>query len=270
MPNEQQLDTVVQSLPTVATLALIGLLVLGLILWLMGRKLARPACIISGLVLGGLAGFAIANRLSDQGSYVLPLTLGAAIAGALLAALLFRVWMGLSCAVLLALVAPAASLVWQGSTPIFDLQPAQVALTEAEASPPSDNGATAPPTAESALAAITQRLRQGYEAAAEVVRNWWDDLAPATRSLVIGASVIGAIIGLLLGLILPNTAAIFESALVGAMLIFFAGRTLLREHLPEQTAWLPATPRAMLVTLGLITILGLLIQWTLFRKAADK
>jgi len=34
--------------------------------------------------------------------------------------------------------------------------------------------------------------------------------------------------------------------------------------------WLPHTPRQTLVALGLITSLGVLIQWTLFHKQADK
>ena len=61
-----------------------------------------------------------------------------------------------------------------------------------------------------------------------------------------------------------------QSAVIGAILLFLAGRQLLLYHLPEQMGWLPATPRGTVLTIGLITAAGLAIQWALFRRQADK
>ena len=68
-------------------------LMVGVALWLLGRRLARPACAVCGLVLGGLGALAVAQELDDGGLAMAWITLGA-VAGFLLAFMTFKVWMG--------------------------------------------------------------------------------------------------------------------------------------------------------------------------------
>ncbi len=248
-------------------------LLLGLTLWLSGKRLARPACAVSGLLLGGLGGWWIGNQISDTGSLLLPIMVLAAIIGALLAAFLFRIWMGLSGAILLAVLVPAASLVWLGTTP----QTAQN-TQEIEQSPVDQDEQTtlddvielADGGVQGIWSKMTEAGRETYDQQAQLLRTWWDELGGAGRSLVMISALIGAGFGLLLGLIQPHFSASIQSAVIGAILIFFTGRQLLTSYLPDQTTWLPVSARGTLLTIGLITLAGLAIQWMLFHKRADK
>lgn len=299
------MQTVMLVLPTIG---LIVVALVGLVLWMMGKRIARTACAICGLVLGAIGGFVLARAMSDQGAMLLPLVIGGALAGALLAGLLFRVWIALSGAVLLALVAPAAVLVWQG-TPVEPIAPEQGSAETAEQ--PAEGEAVDLPTsitdafresmkgdlpfgtneteqpaaetgaADDAEAADGADMAQVMEAAAEAARawyeqqlalvsEWWSQLGSATRGTIYTTAAIGAGVGLLLGLLLPYVAASLESALVGSLLLLLAGRELTALHAPEAAAWFPQSPRMVVVWLGLITILGFAIQWTVFGRRADR
>ncbi|NBC10839.1 MAG: hypothetical protein GVY24_03775, partial [Planctomycetes bacterium] len=109
MPDSQQMENAAAALDSAQQalngaeaalpLAVLGLFVLmviiGLVLWLLGGALAKAACVVSGLVLGGVGGWLIGAALADQGAYVLPLVIGGSIIGALLAGLLFRIWVAI-------------------------------------------------------------------------------------------------------------------------------------------------------------------------------
>ena len=96
-------------------------LVVGLVLWLFGGRLASKGVMLTGFVLGGLGAMGAAALWTREGPWLLGLGIGGAVAGVLLAWLLFRIWVALSAAVLLALVVPAATLVWDGAGPPISL-----------------------------------------------------------------------------------------------------------------------------------------------------
>lgn len=263
----QQIEAVGQTLSMITlTIALgFGALV-GLMLWLFGHKLARPACVISGLVLGGLGGLVIGETLAEKGAMLLPLIIGGAIVGALLSALLFRIWMAVTGSVLLAVVALATAIAWAG-TP----QPTVPLLDDAreiEASLGTIEQAITN-TVKSPLESFREALHTKLEQGGLELRQWWKDLNSRTQSVLISTAAAAGLTGFFLGLIVPNIAASLQTALVGALLIFSCITELLTVHL-VQTTWLPHTPRSAILTMGLITIVGLLIQWTLFRKKTDK
>ena len=307
MDDPQEVKSVLEGASSLAPV-LFGLaMVVGLAVWLLGRKLARPMCAVSGVVLGGLGGLMLGEMLQEQGAFVIPLVIGAGIGGGLLATLLFRVWMGLSGAVLLALVVPAAVLIWQG-TPLdaAATQPAEdteqtddQAESQAEkqreqarqqreaadADAPSGEDADSEdtgPTAKDLIPAEARRqLSEKIGEAREVARTWydqqkdrlgawWDGLGGSGRMVLYVAAAVGAFVGLTLGLTVPYTAAAVQSALVGAILLLLPARELAHHYAGPVADWLPHTPRQTLVALGLITGLGVLVQWTLFHKQADK
>ena len=82
------------------------------------------------------------------------------------------------------------------------------------------------------------------------------------------SAAAGAGVGLVLGLLVPLVAVSIQAAVVGSALLFFAGRGLLLSYAPAAGVWLPVDRRGVLLTLALLTLLGVLVQWGLRRRAA--
>jgi len=279
--DADQLNDIIQQLPPVGMVAMIVGLGVGLVLWLLGRRLLRAGVVISGLILGGLAGLLLGESLADEGAYVLPMVIGGGISGALLAWLLFRVWMALSGAVIVALVVPAIMIVWQGvPTPELPTTTDFRDRLQLQMEGPPSLGETFEidqPQEEQASQGrimtffndIMAVLRQLYINEVEDIQNWWDQQPTTTRNTLMAAAGIGAIIGLLLGLLLPNISAAGQSSLAGALLIVFTGRALLSHFATDQMQWL-YNARPLIITIGLITVLGVLLQCTWLSRKADK
>ena len=291
--------------------------VVGFVLWLIGRSIAKPACVVSGLVFGGIAGLVFGTIWNLDGLMLLPLIVGCGIVGALLSGLLFRVWMGVSGAVILAVLAPICMFVWQGAdvvivpTPNDSAEPAKSQSSEVWILP-GKNGQDSKTVAvdgngdltellkktvstikvqnvemdqsadEGDIASASNELIKGatakfFEAfnglrdkASEQITSWWDARSDSEKMSIGIASAIGAIVGFLFGLIAPYWAASLESALAGGILMLLPGINLVKAYLPSYEGYVPGSPRAILVFLGLITVIGILIQWTIFRRSADK
>jgi len=298
--GQEQLQEMLEKLGSVGVVLPLVTLLVGLGLWLLGRKLARPACVFSGLVLGGIGGLVVGEAFSDSGGLVLPMVIGAAIAGALLSALLFRVWMAISGAVIFGLVASSAVLLWQGSAEGGAAEAGALTTLSSEASETEDDGEitlTIPnevineairDLASSAIEGVqegtTSELSLDSETAKQVgssiiealrglaeyyrgeLADWWSKAGTGVRGSAAGLGLIAALIGLLLGLIWPYTAASVQSAVAGSVLMLFSSFSLLAQLMPEHLGWLPATPNRVLMCLGLITIVGLALQWIFFAR----
>jgi hypothetical protein len=304
------LSELLQSMPAVWTLVLAALLVVGLVLWVFGGKMAKAGVMVSGFVLGGLCAMALAAALGEPGEaglggsglWIMAIGIGGALAGLLLAALLFRVWMGATAALLLAAVVPAAAMVWQGNAPpLSAVRGTQTAALDAMGAGESDPTAEAireqveqfrasvhgdeaadPESADTAMSAeqladalfdqeqFRDELAGVWSQQVEEVKAWWRDLPAGQRRFLLAGSAVGGVVGLILGLIVPLIAAAVQSALVGGILILFAGRALLLQYVPAAAGVMPDSWRGVLLSLGLITLLGILIQWSLRAKKDDE
>lgn len=310
----QNFAELMQAMPAAWTLLLGVALVLGLVLWCFGGRLAEKGAMITGFVLGGLGAAALAAGLSsgavpvgggaeavaestsNNGLWVLAIGIGGALAGVLLAWLLFRFWMAATAAVLLAAVVPIAAMIWTGNPPpLSSIQNAQEVTLDALGAGESDPEAQRlreralldAATSESALSGTAKEkavaaadalfdrekfsadLQSVWRQQIEEVKVWWQDMEPGPRRFLMAGAGIGALVGLALGMILPTVAASLQTAMVGALLILFAGRTLLLKYVPGSEGLMPGSWRGVLLSLGLITLLGVLIQWTLRKKKAD-
>ena len=302
--NQAPLQEMLGQLGSIGVLLPAVALVAGLLLLILGSKLARPMCTFSGLVLGGFGGLMIGEALADQGSIVIALVIGVAIAGALLSTLLFRIWMAISGALIFGLAAAGVVLLLQSppeETPLSDL-PAITKPTEADN---ADDGSI---HIDNPIGEITDAVKGGIttaiegdedgEASAQItldnetakklgvtildamrslatyywdqIKLWWHDAGGGARGGMLLVGLVAAVIGLLLGLIGPYKAASVQSAFAGAVLILFSSFSLLAQLLPNQRDWLPASPRGVLICLGLITAVGLAFQWTIFKRKTDK
>lgn len=310
----QNFAELMQAMPAAWTILLGIALVLGLVLWFFGGRLAEKGAMLTGFVLGGLGAAALAAGLttgavpaegaaeavtqntSNHGLWVLAIGIGGALAGVLLAWLLFRFWMAATAAVLLAMVVPIVAMIWTGNPPpMSSIQNAQEVTLDAMGAGESDpeaqrlreralDGAAALQEADSLSAkekataaadALFDRekfytdLQAVWRQQVDEVKVWWQEMAPGSRRFLLAGAGVGAVVGLLLGLILPTVAASLQTAMVGALLILFAGRTLLLKYVPGSDGLMPGSWRGVLLSLGLITLLGVLIQWTLRKKKDD-
>ncbi len=281
----------------------------GLLLLILGSKLARPMCTFSGLVLGGAGGLMIGEALADQGSVVMALVIGAAIAGALLSALLFRVWMAISGALIFGLTAAGVMLLLQAPPEETALSSLTDSTQTVETS--DDTSEDGSITVDIPLEGITDAVKEGISTAIEggasgseddasaqltidnetakkigasilealrgmatyywdQLKLWWGDAGGGARGAMLLVGLVAGVVGLLLGLVGPYKAASVQSAVAGSVLVLFSSFSLLAQLLPEQLHWLPATPRKVLLCLGLITAVGLALQWTIFKRKTDK
>jgi hypothetical protein len=300
--GHEELQAMLEKLGSVGVLMPSLTLAAGLILLTLGSKLARPMCTLSGLVLGGIGGLMIGEALADKGGIVLALIVGLAIAGALLSALLFRIWMAISGALIFGVT--AASVVLLVQVPPEDTGPSEETGEYAE---PADTEEADGLTIEIPIDELTEQVREGFAEAmadgeegepaqltideetakkvgwaiVDALRGmsayywnqlglWWGEAGSGARGGMLLVGLVAAVIGLLLGLVGPYKAASVQSAVAGAVLILFSAFSLVAQLRPEQMEWLPATPRGVLVGLGLITAVGLGLQWTVFKRNTDK
>ncbi len=296
MLNLLQLATVTNSASVPVTLAVSAML--GLFLYVMGRKLVKVAVGLCGLCIGAVLAFIGANHLGVSSQVMLVWVIGGAVAGVLLASLLFRFWMSVSLAGLVALAVPAFSVIWQGTT----------------ATPSTDLGSVTPPSKlvddatkddlkkksdipvnqfsvddvkkaadkvkesvgiddddiERVRETIMDVFQEAYDFQRSHITGWWESLpTDGQRNMTITTAIAG-LVGALLGFMLPYFSASVQTALVGGAILLSTVHGVVNAYAPAQAVWLPNEPRPLLITLSLITLVGVCIQWTLWRKAADK
>ncbi len=257
---DPNLNTMLDAVPAVGVIMLIAAVVIGLGLWLTGRKLARPACVLGGALIGAILGLAVSDAMGAERSIPIYIMAGSLIGG-LLAGFLFRFWMAISLALLLSLVAPAASLIWLGASPPQAVAPASVEDLMIDTSSTD--------AAQKAARDIWQRIQELYRQQIQLITTWWQSLGSRGRNIVMVAATVGLVIGMVAGLLRPYLAASFESALLGGGLWLAGGRGLLAVYAPDWTGWLPTGLRAWLVALAVVTALGIIVQWRLWRPRAQ-
>ncbi|MCC7204630.1 MAG: hypothetical protein IT441_06095 [Phycisphaeraceae bacterium] len=258
------------------------LLVLGIMLWALGGRMARPC----GAMLGLLAGLAVAylGMPSGEGrdAMVVSLVAGTLIGG-VLAWLLFRVWMAVVVAVLLSIAGPTVMLTLQGSAPPGP--PAVPTVTPLDRATGLETlGTDQAATTQSAWPDVAvwrdrtvERAQQWWRQWTGEIQTWWAGLGTTTKLSVWALALIGAGAGVLLGLIFPQRAAAAAAALIGATMMVFSAAQFDRLGYLGKGAdsgvnfavWLE-DPRQAAAAVGLITALGIVLQWTVFRAKTDR
>ena len=196
-----------------AHVILVVLVVVGVGLWLLGRSITRPLCAVSGLLLGAAATFALARAIGSVNLYLVFVTVGAAI-GCLMAWFLFRLWMGVSLAITLAIVAPIVALQWIELTPGRKDNAAKIdvaPLIEA-----STSNADSPTGGE--------RLGKVWSSTSEQFSEWWRNLEGRSKTAVVIGVATGTVFGLFFGMLAPYWASSGLSALVGTVVVASGAR----------------------------------------------
>ncbi len=227
----------------------------GMALWFLGPRVARPGFGALGLVAGGIGAGAAYGPLGGHGALLLWVTVGS-VGGFLLAIAMIRVWVAVSCALVLAVSVPVVSLIWtRTALPPLAGSPFIHAVVAGVQQNPRD---------------WRQRVGHAYQEQQTSVQAWWSDLTSPTRRTLALAACAGGVIGLVAGLVYPRKMAIFESEWIGSTLVLCGVYQLAFAYVPGAHHWPSDRFRVMLVLLGLITLLGCLVQWTIFKPKTDR
>lgn len=118
-------------------------------------------------------------------------------------------------------------------------------------------------------------LRHMYATETMHLHSWWAEKGAGYRQQLLIGAFVGFGIGIGLGMFMPDTATSLQTSVIGALLLTIPGRTLLDQLFagnqgePGQLAWLPHTPRMVLLTVCLITAMGVYFQCRGKTKKSD-
>ena len=268
------LITYLDAIPQIWQVLLFAGIPIGLVLWLLGRKIARPAYAIGGLITAACAAAVFARHM-DSPPWQLGLIVGGGVLGCVLAYLLFRVWVGITCAVLLGLVLPMLIAIWfspptqhgPGNIELLLVNPENGGRGQDDDENQKNNAeAESNPQATEQFFDGLERTRKW---ASHDLRTWWEAFELATQRTYLLTAGISALTGLLLGLIFPYAAASIESSLAGTLLVACCGLLLLNLYADINADLTVQNTKILATAVGLITAVGVVLQWMVFRRKAD-
>jgi len=112
--SAQTVERVIPADPAMQTIVLVCGLGIGVFLWALGRRIVKPAAALVGLLGGAATAFGFARAGGATGLMLLAIVAGGAVTSAIVAGTLFRFWAAFAMAVLFAVLAPMAALVFEG------------------------------------------------------------------------------------------------------------------------------------------------------------
>ncbi|UCD73793.1 MAG: hypothetical protein JSV91_08330 [Phycisphaerales bacterium] len=268
----------------------LGLELIGIGLWLAGRRFLRMGLVIAGVLVGGTAGWIIAELLAFPVSPWIFVIIGAVGFGCF-AALMFRFAVAGTLALVLALAAPTAVWTvgeWQGVTDTSptDLRTTGPADSAEELEPPDSSDSADPaeaedtdegPPAAGLVGDITieqaqkqiVKLRGYTEWAIKKAESIWAQTPANLRPEMVGAAIVGLLAGFLIGTIAPKLSAAVVTSFGGAMLMLITLRVIAERLGIHEGWWMPAKATPWLVMWLITSLIGTAIQWTLRPKRAD-
>jgi len=293
----------VESLPLpwgAAAIAGAGLLV-GLLLWLWGRKLVKPLYALAFGVGAGLIGFTGPATLGlNVDPNILMIALG--IFGVIVGLIVFRITMGLTLGVVLgfavattAVIAIGAqsdavkaaetapipdeeSIYREGAGIVEDLGSDEVQRNLDQLADNLTLDQESDPTGASEEPSDTERIAQS--ASREVrafmldlwneVGLWWETIPIRLRIAALGGWLAGFALGLLLGLAKPTLVAGFASAFVGAAIWLPSGAYLAHRVGMPGMGLLPSSASLWAGIWIIVSCVGAGIQWTKRKPSADQ
>lgn len=263
-------------------LAVAGLLV-GLALWIAGRRVLRPFFALAAASLLGAAGFFLPAGLGASFNPHLTLAVGA-LAGAVAGLLLYRFAMALTLAIALGALSPTVFAVATGvhaarpaaqralapeelALPGVPMQGGQPPAAEAAEASGSPEATAAAQPDQGALAA--QRVRAFLREASLELEARWVALPLNVRLLLLGVAATGALVGFLTGMAFPKPVALAATAMAGPLLWVPCGLSLVSLQGIDLSAITPETAQSWLLVWLVLSAVGAAAQWTAFSRKAD-
>ena len=243
----------------------------GIFMWLFGRRLVRPSMAMTGLIIGAIVGGLVGRTFFAGNGVIIPIIVGGAVMALVIWAT-YRLWVAIMLAVMLAACTPWGVLAWKGEPFPQAQQSIKQAMHDAaqEAREAVTSERSEASSDESSDEDLMTKLRSALDETWQALVEWWkNDLEGGTRTLIIIGSAAMAITGFLVGLVLPEFAASLAASLVGSCFVIFSVLRLTAEYAGKLHEYLPTTPRGVLLSVGIMTIIGALIQWTVLGRRAD-
>ena len=288
------------SVPIAVSIALASITLGGLLVWLVGSRLLRPAFVFVGTIVGASVGYVGAQTLSLG---IDPLWVGGfgLVTGGILGWIMYRIAVSLSFAVILgAAIATATLSAFQfrpdSNPPAKSIEPpfaediesltdlasvlpqlpsplliAHDALGQADQLAAED--APQKPSPNGLRSALDMSFERGSAFArtlATRIQPLWDGLSFRDRMFLAGSYVLGFLIGLSLGVAAPKRAAGAITAFAGPAIWIPSGVFLIETLQPAAMGWLPDDPMPWLAAWGIAVVIGLVIQWIHPKRRADK
>lgn len=295
----EALTDLIRDLPWSAHTIIVGTLILGILLWLFGRRSMKLAFaglgvwggVVLGITLPALVGITVPGWISGLIGGVIGLVLGL---GA------FRFTIAASLGGLAAIVSP---LIAAGILHVRPLPPTQPPAPRSElaettpgandleglapgflpggiAGPRSDDDSEEPHDADAEPASPSEAeevIREGALKVREFFATLWVELKPhwqgqgdRERLVIIASSIAGGLLGIALGMMLPRKSAGLVTGFVGAALWLFAAVWLLSLAGIALPSFLPDNPSGWVLIWAVVGVVGTLFQWTGFLgKAKD-
>jgi hypothetical protein len=227
----------------------------GLTLVMLGRPLMRPMCALGGLLVG--AAVPLLVDFTSLGGTTLPWVAGGAVVGAVVAWFLFRLWMGLALGATLCGCLPIAVLTWNGPQEAATPPPPELTLEALESLGEPD-----------AAPAVSNWLREQALESARDLRQRWDSAETREKFTAVLASFGSGVGGLVLGMLAPNWGSAMLCSLAGSGLLLVSLQHWLTRSSWDAPQWL-SRPSGAFIAVGLITILGILLQWIFFKPRKE-
>jgi|GEM_PF-7047932 len=298
----------IQRIAMAGQVAMLGSIILGAMLLLLGRRIARPGCAMLGLAAGGVTAMVLPSVATNTQLAPLLVVCGCVV-GFVVAWLMFRIFMGLNCGILLAIALPIASLMWRDRLPPIVLhEPAAhqqaesagfepLSLFEPDVQEPPAETETSTQTQEQPIteelqnllpfddvaldgfkpepdkwlkSEATEEVQTRVENQANAFHDWWDSIGRNGQKNLVGLAFAGVACGLLLGVIAPYWGAALFSSLLGSTMVILGGLGWLA--IGKDASSLPSLPESseIVLLIGLITIAGTLFQWIIWTRKTDK
>lgn len=275
----------------------------GVALWLAGRSYLRLTFCFAGAAMGALSGFEVFTLFAQTTNPFIGAGIGLVI-GALLGLVAFRVVVAASLGVVGALAGALIALAaltfsngaverqiesMGGTDPISSSSEApqdsdavregasdawrSLAPLAFNSESPANDPFVGPVLADAAGELASDAAKQArafFGSLAAQAAPMWNDMPSTRRMALSGAAVIGLLIGLLGGFLLPSRAAAVTTSFIGPAIWMPTGMYLLAALGVPVAGWAPSSP---LVWIGLwlgAAALGLFVQWTRKKPHSDK
>ncbi|MEO1585417.1 MAG: hypothetical protein AAFR96_12715 [Planctomycetota bacterium] len=295
--NADQIDQVNQFVAALrehgwwANSGLVIALVTGVLLWVSGRRVLRPAFAVIGSLLGGFMGHALVPAIGFDEIVGLPGDVAGAVGGGMLGALgallVFRLAIGvLASGVLAGLGILAAAVIIQmnpappesgaatDASPFVEVRPAEPGSTGSGTDPADgepnafdrviDRGRSSPTEVVADPGTFAKDLFVGLKA------ETWDPLTAQQRTLLAGGGFLGLLLGLGFSVFFPKKSTAMVTAFAGAG-IWLPSVYLLLEALEAPGRGLLERSAVQWTAIWLVVSLtGLLIQTVGLKERKDK
>jgi len=255
---EQARVYVVQNVPPAlldrAVLVGLGLVLAGVVVGVLGAKMAKPGLTLLVALAGGLGGAVFAR---DAGVHQL---IGALVGAAMLgtvAFVTFRFWVGLAAALVLCSLA-------MGTFGYREVLPHVPAFEQAGILPPERQAAVSD-------VSIVERWNDPGGSPQRWARELWtyvtqQDHGAERNSRLVG---VGALVtGLFLGVVLVKVMLVVSTSVIGTMLAASGAGTVLSSLSPKTYAGLGDHPGLLGMGVGAFLVTSVILQTMLLRKAA--